>query len=42
MVENFGLWDQIRVDCGSEWNLMLFTQEKLAHLCNDSTKPPHL
>ena len=42
MTTEFGLWDQIRVDCGREWYLMLFVQEQLSHLRNDTPKPPHL
>jgi len=42
IIREFGLWDQIRVDCGREWNLMLFMQEHLSHLRNDPSKPPHL
>ena len=42
MIRDFGLWDQIRVDCGREWYLMLFMQEHLSHLRNDPSKPPHL
>lgn len=32
VVERFGLWDQIRVDQGKEWVLILYAQETLAHL----------
>ena len=42
IIRDFGLWDQIRVDCGREWYLMLFMQEHLSHLRNDPSKPPHL
>ena len=42
MTTEFGLWDQIRVDCGREWYLMLFVQEQLSHLRNDTSKLPHL
>ena len=38
----YGLWDQIRVDQGKEWILMLFVQESLAHFRQNSTRPPHL
>ncbi len=37
----FGLFDQIRVDKGNEWVLMLFINEKLAHLRNRNEKPSH-
>lgn len=42
MTLQYGLWDQIRTDQGKEWNLMLFVNEKLSHLRNDCSKPPHL
>ena len=32
MLIQYGLWDQVRVDHGKEWQLMLFVQEKLSHL----------
>ncbi len=41
MVTNYGLWDQLRVDHGKEWYLMLYIQETLSHLRNDASKPPH-
>ena len=37
----YGVWDQVRVDQGKEWVLMLFVQEQLAHLRNDISKAPH-
>ena len=37
----FGLFDQIRVDKGTEWVLTLFVNEKLAHLRNTTEKPSH-
>lgn len=42
IVEEFGLWDQVRVDQGREWYLSLFVQEKLAHLRYNATRAPHL
>ena len=42
IVKEFGLWDQLRVDMGTEWLLMLFVNEKLAHFRNRNDKPPHL
>ena len=39
---DYGLWDQLRVDQGKEWILMLFVQEQLAHLRRNSSRPPHL
>ena len=42
IVTNYGLWDQLRIDCGREWYLMLFVNELLAPLRNDTARPPHL
>ena len=42
MVMTYGLWDQIRVDQGKEWMLLLFINEHLSHLRNDCSRPPHL
>ena len=39
---HYGLWDQVRTDQGKEWNLMLFVNERLSHLRNDCSRPPHL
>ena len=36
IVIQYGLWDQIRVDKGREWILMLHIQETLAHLQSTS------
>ena len=41
LLMEYGLWDQLRVDHGKEWVLMLFVQEKLAHLRYNTSKPPH-
>jgi len=38
----YGMWDQLRVDHGREWYLILFVQEHLAHLRRNTTWPPHL
>ena len=32
MLLQYGIWDQVRVDHGKEWTLILFAQEHLAHL----------
>lgn len=40
--ENYGLWDQIRVDQGREWILSLYVQETLAHLRTNTSRAPHL
>ncbi len=37
----YGLWDQVRVDQGKEWVLLLFVQEQLQHLRHNTSKPPH-
>lgn len=41
ILTEFGLFDQVRVDHGKEWTLCLFVQETLAHLRNNTEKPPH-
>lgn len=41
-VRDFGIWNQIRVDKGREWYLMLFVQQKLAHYRRDLSKPAFL
>ena len=38
----FGIWDEIRVDMGKEWYLMLYAQEMLATKRSDCTRPPHV
>ena len=42
LVIQYGLWDQLRVDQGKEWCLMLFIQEHLAHLRTNTSRAPHL
>ena len=42
MLTRFGLWDQLRVDHGREWCLMLYINSTLSHLRGDSSKQPHL
>ena len=42
IVLQYGLCDQIRVDQGREWILMLYIQETLAHLRYNTSRPPHL
>ena len=41
LVIQYGLWDQLRVDQGKEWVLMLFMQEQLAHLRTNTSHAPH-
>ncbi|XP_065891603.1 uncharacterized protein [Dysidea avara] len=38
----YGMWDQIRVDHGREWYLMLYIQEHLAGYRRNPSGPPHL
>ena len=40
LLMEYGIWDQLCVDHGNEWVLMLFVQEKLAHLRYNISKPP--
>lgn len=42
VVQRYGLWDQLRVDHGKEWTLMLFAQEQMAHLRGNCSRAPHL
>uniref|UniRef100_A0A1X7UAS9 Uncharacterized protein n=1 Tax=Amphimedon queenslandica TaxID=400682 RepID=A0A1X7UAS9_AMPQE len=42
VINKYGLWDQVRVDCGREWYLMLFINLMFAHLRTSTTKQPHL
>ena len=39
---DYGLWNQIRVDYGKEWYLMLAVQQSLADMRNDVNKPCYL
>ena len=41
IVIEHGPWDQLRVDHGREWFLILSIQQSLAHLRNDTTKSPY-
>ena len=42
IVSSYGMWQQLRVDHGTEWALMLFVQNRLSHLRNDPSKAPYL
>ena len=42
IVLQYGIRDQIRVDQGKEWTLMLFGQEQLVHLHRNLNRAPHL
>lgn len=39
---NFGLWDQIRVDHGREFYLLLYVQEQLAQQRRNQGRAPHI
>ena len=39
---HYGMWDQLRVDQGKEWYLMLYMQEQLAEYRRNPSAPPHL
>lgn len=41
-VLSYGLWDQVRVDCGREFYLMLFIQEMLAEHRHNLQRQPYL
>ena len=40
MVLEYGLWDQLRVDHGREWYLMLHVHQSLAHLRGNCAREP--
>ncbi len=42
MLEAFGIWDQVRVDCGRECALILFIQHLLADNRTNTTRAPYL
>ncbi len=42
MITKYGFWDQIRVDHGKDWQLILFIQEKLASLRYNTQRAPYL
>ena len=42
ILSNYGLWDQVRVDHGKEWYLMLYAQEKLAGYRRNQSRHPHM
>ena len=41
IIVNEGLFDQIRVDHGKEFVLMLYVQESLAHCRTNTNRDPH-
>ena len=38
----YGLWDQVRVDCGREFTLMLFVQQRLASYRTNTQRAPYM
>ena len=42
MIVKYGLWDQVRVDHGKEFYLMLYVQEILAQFRTNTNRAPHL
>ena len=42
LILDYGMWDQIRVDHGTEWALMLHVQSQLSRYRNDISKPPYV
>lgn len=41
-MSQYGLWDQIRVDKGKEWYLMLSVQQALSDLRRNVLKAPYI
>ena len=42
VTSTYGLWDQVRVDHGKEWTLILYVQELLSPLRGNVHRAPHL
>ena len=42
IVVDHGLWDQVRVDCGKEFTLILHFQDQLSHFRTDTQRLPYL
>ena len=42
IISQYGLWDQLRVDHGREWYLILAVQQKLATLRVNQSRPSYL
>ena len=42
ILQQFGLWDQIRVDHGREFYLLLYVQEHLSYLSRNQMRAPHV
>ena len=42
IVKKFGLWDQLRVDHGTEWYLMLSVNAYISHLRNTTDREPQV
>jgi len=41
-VLQYGMWDQVRVDHGTEFYLVLYMQEKNQHLRRNCSRQPYL
>jgi len=41
-VKTYGLWDQLRVDHGTEWYLMLSVNASLSHLRGRTDREPQV
>lgn len=42
ILQQYGMWDQVRVDKGNEWVLLLFVQEWLSQFRTNTRKYPHI
>ena len=42
LVNQYGLWDQLRVDHGTEWALILYVQNILSGYRNDTSRLPYI
>ena len=40
-MREYGLWDQIKVNHGKEWCLMLYVNDVLSHLRGNCSRSPH-
>ena len=42
VITEYGLWDQIRVDCGMEFALVLHVQSQLSRFRTNTQRPPYV
>ena len=42
ILQQYGMWDQVRVDQGKEWVIMLYVQECLADYRRNTGRYPHV